>query len=67
MRTPTTRQIALCLGYLSSLGVIASVLALTDIFHGEADVSLEWSVLRVAFLLSIAFHGVSIVALTRAS
>jgi hypothetical protein len=65
MRLQTVRQIALWLGYLSSLGVVASVLALTDIFHAEPDVSLEWSVVRVALLLSIAFHGMSIVALRR--
>ena len=63
MRPQPVRHIALWLGYLSSLGVIASLLALTDIFHGEADVSLEWWIVRVAFLLSAAFHSVSIVAL----
>jgi hypothetical protein len=65
LRPSTVRQFVLWLGYMSSLGVIASVLALTDIFHGESDVSLEWSILRVALLLSIAFHGMSIVALRR--
>ena len=59
------RQFALWLGCFSSLGIIASVLALNDIFHGEPDLSLEWSILRVSFLLSIAFHVASVVALSR--
>jgi hypothetical protein len=67
MRTRTARHVALWLGGFSSLGLIASILALQDIFHGEPDLSLEWSVLRVAFLLSIAFHFASMVALSRSA
>ena len=58
-------HVALWLGSLSSVGLVASVLALTDIYHGEQDVVLEWATLRVAFLLSVAFHIASIVALNR--
>ena len=37
-------------------------LALTDIYHGEADVTTEWQAVRVAFLVSAAFHVVAIIA-----
>jgi hypothetical protein len=37
-------------------------LALTDIYHGEADVTAEWQVVRVAFLLSAVFHVVAVIA-----
>jgi len=36
------------LGFLTILAGIAGCLALTDIYHGEADLTLEWRVLQVA-------------------
>lgn len=60
------RELAIWLGSISSVGLVLLWLALQDIFHGyEADLSLEWSVVRVAFLVSVAFHLVSLVALKR--
>ena len=50
------RRLALALGCLSSLAVITALLALTDIYHGEADVSSEWRAVQMAFLAIIAFH-----------
>lgn len=43
------------LGILSSLALALSHLALTDIGHGEGDLSLEWSALRVSALVLAAF------------
>jgi len=42
-----------------------SHLALTDIVHGEADVSLEWTILRVTVLVLFAFIGSSLFTLIR--
>jgi hypothetical protein len=43
------------LGGLSLLALLFSHLALTDIAHGEADLTLEWSVLRVSAGILLAF------------
>ena len=48
--------ISFILGAVSALAIVASHLALTDIWHGEVDVSLEWNVLRLAALVIIVFH-----------
>ena len=52
----TSVVVSLILGILSVLAIGASHLALTDIWHGESDVSLEWNVLRLAALVILAFH-----------
>lgn len=39
---------------LSTIGLIASHLALVDIYHGvEPDLSMEWNMLRIGFGLQI--------------
>ncbi len=48
--------ISLILGAMPVLAIVVSHLALTDIWHGEVDVSLEWNVLRLAALVIIVFH-----------
>lgn len=60
------RHLAIWLGAISLAAIVASLLALQDIFHAiEPDLSLEWWVVRFAFSLIIAFHLVSLVALRR--
>ena len=59
------RQLTIWLGCVSSLGTLVSLLALTDIYHGEADLSQEWMALRFAFGAIIAFHIAAFLALTR--
>ena len=49
-------DIAFVLGVLTLAAVFVSHLALTDIYHGEADLSLEWNVLRVCFAAIVAFQ-----------
>ena len=44
---------------------IVAQLALTDIYHGETDVSLEWRAVQAAFGVIIAFHLTALVALIR--
>ena len=47
---------SLILCVMSILAIGVSHLALTDIWHGEVDVSLEWNVLRLAALVIVVFH-----------
>ena len=63
--TEKLRQLAIWLGCLSSVGLVLSHLALTDIHHGDADLTLEWSALRIAFGIMIAFHVAALLALRR--
>jgi hypothetical protein len=53
------------LGVLALIAVASNQLALTDIYHGEADVSLEWNVLRVGFAVIVVSQVTSLVTLTR--
>lgn len=55
--------IAVALGTLSVLAILVSHLALTDIWHGEGDLQLEWRVLRISFGVIVAFHVVALVML----
>ena len=57
--------IAVALGTLSVLAILASYLALTDIWHGEADLRLEWRVLRIGLAVIVAFHVAALLALVR--
>ena len=59
------RLLAIWLGCFSSLGVLLMFLALTDIYHGEADVTLEWMIVRLAFGAIVAFHIAGLLALSR--
>ncbi len=65
MSAQKLRRLAISLGCLSSVGVLLSVLALTDIHHGEADLSQEWMAVRLAFVAIVAFHVVAFAALSR--
>jgi hypothetical protein len=48
-------RLATGLGIASIVALGFSHLALTDIGHGEGDLTLEWTVLRIAALVFIAF------------
>jgi hypothetical protein len=54
---------ALGLGSLSIPAIVLANMALQDIYHQEADVALEWGIVRVAFVVILAFHIVAIRAL----
>jgi hypothetical protein len=56
---------ALRLGALSLVAIVLALLALTDIGHGESDLTLEWNAVRMSFLIIIAFHLVAMRALTQ--
>ncbi len=55
-RVKRNAVISLILGAMSVLAIGVSHLALTDIWHGEGDVSLEWNILRLAAAVIIMFH-----------
>ena len=65
MRPRLLGNLALSLGCLSFLCIILALLALTDIYHGEADLALEWHALQVAFSVIIAFHFAAFAVLIR--
>lgn len=60
-----THRIAVAAGMLSLLALGVAALALTDIAHGEPDLSLEWAVLRVCAAVVLGFHVTAIAVLAR--
>jgi len=65
MRTKRWVWTSLVLGLLALLAVMISHLALTDIYHGESDVSLEWNVLRLCFGVIVLSQLVALITLTK--
>ena len=55
--------ITFILAGLSLLALLFSHLALTDMYHGGEDVSLEWACLRIAALIFLAFITSTIITL----
>lgn len=53
------------LGWASLVAVLVGHLALTDIFHGEGDLTQEWNVLRVCFAVIVAFQVYALITLRR--
>jgi len=49
-------RVSIILGFLSVVSILMSHLALTDISHGEGDLSSEWTVLQISFAVFIIFH-----------
>jgi len=62
-RVRTLARLSLALGVGSTLALVAAFLALTDIGHGEPDLALEWTVLRAAAIVIVAFHVAALVTL----
>jgi hypothetical protein len=58
-------RMTMALGVLSLLALALSHLALTDIAHGESDLSTEWGVLRVSALVILMFIALTLVTLQR--
>ncbi|MBI5822828.1 MAG: hypothetical protein HZB18_02290 [Chloroflexi bacterium] len=59
-------RMTMALGVLSILAGIFAHLALTDIYHGEADLSLEWGILQGSAVIIFMFILTSLVTLKRA-
>lgn len=58
-------QVTMVLGILSLVSGVLVHLALTDIYHGEADVSLEWNVVRAGAVVFLAFISACLITLSR--
>jgi hypothetical protein len=58
--------ITMGLGVLALVAGLFGHLALTDIYHGEADPTLEWKVVQLSALVVLLFIGSAMVALGRA-
>lgn len=65
MRIETWIRTSVGLGVLAVLAVLTSHLALTDIYHAEGDVSLEWNVLKVCFGIIVVSQVMSLVTLLK--
>jgi hypothetical protein len=63
MRIERWMQASLVLGVLALIAIAMNHLALTDIYHGESDVSLEWNILRVGFAVVVVSQAFSLVTL----
>jgi len=48
--------VAFFLGIASLVAIFVSLLALTDIYHGESDLRLEWMALRISFAVIFIFQ-----------
>jgi len=59
-------RITIALGILSILAGILSHLALTDIYHGEGDLTLEWNILQAGALIIFSFVVSSLLVLKKA-
>jgi hypothetical protein len=58
-------RLSIVLGIGSLLAVVVSHLALTDIYHGGTDLTVEWNVLRMCFAVMIAFQVTALLTLRR--
>lgn len=58
--------LSIVLGVLSLFAGVATHLALTDIYHGETDVTVEWAIVRVCALVFLTFIVIALVTLIRA-
>lgn len=52
----------IAVGVLSFVAFVLERLALTDIFHGEPDLQLEWTMVNAAFLPMALFHVFGLVS-----
>ena len=65
MQIKTWVWTSVVLGVLALLAVATSHLALTDIYHGEANLTLEWNVLRLCFGVIVLSQVVALITLTK--
>lgn len=61
----TQIQATMVLGVLALLAGIVGHLALTDIYHNEVDVTLEWNILRICALILFVFIGTALLTLRK--
>jgi len=62
MTLRTASRVSPWFGSLSLACLGLANLALLDIYHGGADTTLEWNVVRMAFLVILVFHAIALTA-----
>jgi hypothetical protein len=63
MQVKNQIRLVMILGILSLVVSMLAHLALTDIYHAEGDLRLEWTMLRVFALIYLAFLGSTLITL----
>jgi hypothetical protein len=58
-------RVAIILGILSLVVGVLGHLALTDIYHAEGDLSLEWNMLRVFAIVFLIFIAYTLITLRK--
>ena len=58
-------RLTIVLAFTAIFAMVLSHLALTDIHHGGEDLSLEWTVLRIAALVFLTFAVLTIITITK--
>jgi hypothetical protein len=66
MKFETHAKITIALAVLATLAGVLNFLALSDIYHKEADLTLEWSIVRYANFVFLLFLGSSVWTVRRA-
>jgi hypothetical protein len=61
----TMIKVTIALGVLSLLAGLLAHLALTDIYHHETNVALEWNIVRDCALVVLVFIGIALFTLGR--
>jgi hypothetical protein len=61
----TQIRLTMVLGAFSLLAGLATHLALTDIYHRESDVTLEWRIVQTSALVFLVFIGFALFTLRR--
>jgi hypothetical protein len=56
MQQPVKMTVSRTACVISLVALVAAVLALADISHGESDVTLEWHVVQASFAIMLVFH-----------
>ncbi len=57
--------LTIVMDFVSLAALLLSYLALSDIYHGEADARLEWTVLQVSAVIPVAFIAGTVFTLGR--
>ena len=65
MKLKNQIRLAMALGILSLVAGTFGHLALTDIYHREGDLTLEWNMLRVFAGVFLLFIGYTLIKLRR--
>jgi hypothetical protein len=55
----------MALGLVAMLAGTFAHLALTDIYHGETDVTLEWRIVQIASAVIVLFIGAALLTLRK--